>query len=404
MAQSIQSSRISPPSIRVGASIPLADLKLSALVKSFTPAIIRDVVDRLKIEGDISHFMASGVLRQRASDGSPGAFSQINGRNRKTIVIGDQHANSFVLESVLEKFGPELHARRVNLVFLGDWNHPERGDSKYLKNMKDSYKLFKSLVMLKYHFPDQVHLLQGNHDVVLPMVRDPKIAENIVNYVLKKGMDAEITKEYMVDLYRMGLGESILVGKIDDKEQYIPQGYEFLRYVIHKLKDEGKSAAEIARELMLYQELIDNCPLTAAVDGNNSSTFLAHVPIIRGGVKSINTLVDARLDSEISDQFLWNKKTEETQKRKYEDRDVMEMFSGLASILKRGIRDIFMIGGHAKGSQWVHSPIFKNMRYRINHANVKGSYGYTIISDGIPQEEPIVLSSWQSFKDSLTGT
>ncbi|MBU1617461.1 MAG: hypothetical protein KKF06_06800 [Candidatus Margulisbacteria bacterium] len=394
---------LQPSVLKVGAALPVSQITLKHMIASYSPAALRAVVDHLKVEGRESDAGVTGYIRQRASDGSPGALCVFLDGFREVIPLGDQHGNKTMLNYLINRFGLELHAGLKRLVSLGDIKDTETGN---LRDMKSSYELFKATVMMKFYFPETFHPLLGNHDVVFPGVKDLETAKSIVRFIITQGEKAVIdeadTNGYLRTLERLGLGQEIvLVKENENQTTKVVQGIEYLKYVVFQLKGEGMNEEAIARELMAQQEFFDNSPLTAVVLGKDELTFLSHAGFIRGGISNLGDLIDARLSPDVTHQLLWNRfdnndrENSENKPDRVRAADVNAMVNGLASIFNIDGYKVNMILGHRPGSAWSMELIPKVKQIKINHANIVRhtkypSYGFTTINgNGHPSEEYI---------------
>ncbi|MBI5399927.1 metallophosphoesterase [Candidatus Saganbacteria bacterium] len=194
----------------------------------------------------------TGVVRAANNLDEPGDFLQLDATKRKTVLIGDLHANLGNLQIILERYRVQLERREVNLVFLGDVIHTEEGDTlAELLETKSSLQIMDVLINLQCLYPECVHILRGNHD------------------------EAASGRE---NLFCKGTGRK----NADGSPEVALQGRAFRNYVQEVsnglVVDVPSREAGYDRAL---QRFFDAAPLSARINGGEIALFVAHTPILR---------------------------------------------------------------------------------------------------------------------------
>lgn len=98
---------------------------------------------------------------------------------QKIYVVGDLHGRLDNLATILNKEGlwQEVKSGAANLVFLGDYVHPEH--RSLLFNMESSYRLMQWVMELKIAAPENVHALLGNHDFLKSNVKKGNVDQAV---------------------------------------------------------------------------------------------------------------------------------------------------------------------------------------------------------------------------------
>jgi hypothetical protein len=379
----ILSKAFSPVSKRAGISPSRPALCVSSLSKSLTP-------DKL---GKVNRLLASEEYSDRfhryeATDGTPGALVTIFAtRNKQDAgLVGDLHGNVERMDEILEEHDQDLADGRISLVFLGDLLHPERHGNK--KNMDSSRELLRAAIALKYRYPEQVHFLCGNHDVILPGIKDLRQAVRIVDYLRNIKNTYENDGAVLAHLVlRMGMDESISISK-KDGEKMIYQGIRFLRDMVEHHSLRGKSSRSIARMLMEYQDFFDFSPLAVMIEGCRGRTYAAHSPIIKGPLPGLmeNMLINAR-NNGLAKQLLSNKYNEGP--NAYDAPDVCRVMAKLDCSARR----LNIIGAHVSKKSWAYLPFAEIPNYAIIHSNTEDTLGCVEVVDGVPRFSEIATAA-----------
>jgi hypothetical protein len=268
---------------------------------------------------------------------------------REVVVVGDLHGNVPRLDLLLREFGPRLDAGEISLVFLGDVIHPE--GATRAADMRSSIETLNTIIRLKQLFPEQVHLLLGNHDEIV--ATDPN------NLVFKRGV-------LQTMVFNAALGEV-----------FTQLGF-----------------TEVERDKMLagYQSFFNNCALSGIVEGNKGSVFMAHSAVVQGGT-TVNNLINARSNG-LQQQLTWNshKKRSTALGKQYNRQDGLAMISGLG--LRGGLNNTYLLSGHtpveAKG--WIYQP-HPLLNHLVIHGNIANSFGVVLIRDGHPYSNQLTLDA-----------
>lgn len=277
----------------------------------------------------------SGVSKFFTREGS---LVHIN-EDRDVVVVGDLHGNINRLDRILNEFGPRLSSGRVVLVFLGDAIHREKEN---LDEMSSSIEVLNAIIRLKWRYPEQIHYLLGNHDVV--DTRDDRML------FVKKG---------------------------------VPQALLFLEGLRNYFRSMGRLEEEVKKMTAGYQSFFDGCPLAAIVEGDEGAVYMAHSAVVRGGVTQ-QQLVEARQNPGLMRQLLWNSH----EVRSFSPGDTYSPADVSAVILKLNLRaapaKTYILSGHTPGNYWVYQP-FLGFNHYIIHGNVDGPFGLALIRKGEPE-------------------
>ncbi|HTY12599.1 MAG TPA: metallophosphoesterase [Candidatus Omnitrophota bacterium] len=265
---------------------------------------------------------------------------------RKEIVaVGDLHGNIARLDRLVNDLGPRLASGEIVLTFLGDAIHPEKGDDKKLRDMSASIATLNTIINLKKMYPDRVHFLIGNHDVVNPK-----------------------------DQNAMGFTKG-----------GVPQALVFLTDLQKYFRSQGYSGEDTEKMVAGYQNFFDSCAVSATVEGSKYAVLLAHSAVVKGGVKQ-EQLIKARENPGLLRQLLWNTyrlRSSNMADVVYKAKDVIDTIKLLN--FKVPEQNVYLISGHTPDDKgFVHQP-FPGMNHFIVHGNVENSFGVLVIKDGLPQ-------------------
>ncbi|MBU0672198.1 MAG: metallophosphoesterase [Candidatus Margulisbacteria bacterium] len=305
--------------------------------------------DGLANESSVSSqfFLREGALLRLSAD-------------REIVVVGDLHGNANRLDLILREYGPRLAAGEVTLLFLGDIIHPE--ESANMTEMRSSLETLNTVIRLKNEFPEQVHVLLGNHDVV--------DRDNFQMNETKRGVMQSI-------FFQMHLSE--FFGEL------------------------GYSSEDVQRMVAGYQSFFDGCPLAATVEGRRGAAYLAHAAVVKGGVTQ-QQLVNARSDEGLMRQLLRNRYgsdkviselrlfgRDSSLRKTFSAADIDATIRGLG--LMASPANTFIICGHTpeKERGWLYQPVpGKNLH--ILHSNIPNHFGVVVIKDGMPGGVPLQLN------------
>lgn len=137
------------------------------------------------------------AYRPAADDKSPGGLIDLSESPLPLIVVPDLHARPDFLLNILNykingdaSVWNELENKKINIVFVGDILHTERNTRQrwldiqeefnqenytgplITAEMKEGLSLLWALLMLKTLFPDNCHILKGNHENILNVTGD----------------------------------------------------------------------------------------------------------------------------------------------------------------------------------------------------------------------------------------
>lgn len=183
--------------------------------------VIYDIVDKVSeiLENELASY------RPSADDNTPGSLIKLDDKTVPMIVVPDLHARpDFLLNILLFKLEDGMsvfHAlweKKINIVFVGDILHSERnsverwheaetefeqgdftGPSMSLE-MQKGLSLLCGLFMLKEFFPENCHILKGNHENIL------NVTENGDFSFVKYADEGEMCKIFIQEYY----GDDIL--------------------------------------------------------------------------------------------------------------------------------------------------------------------------------------------------
>lgn len=115
-----------------------------------------------------------GRLQNRA--GNPGGLVMFPERLRP-IIIGDLHANSEHLRTILDHDGnrEDLAAGKAACILLGDALHDDR--TGHMKDMSSSVQILDDVLSLVCEYPGFVYYIRGNHDTFDPRLRKSGIMQ-----------------------------------------------------------------------------------------------------------------------------------------------------------------------------------------------------------------------------------
>ncbi|OGB87645.1 hypothetical protein A3J44_01520 [candidate division WOR-1 bacterium RIFCSPHIGHO2_02_FULL_45_12] len=230
---------------------------------------------------------------------APGALLEIE-PGRRVIMVGDLHANVENLRVIVDQYRAGLEDGSVVLVFLGDAIHPENYPAGGRSNdpmarleryseTQSSIDMIDAIMQLRTEFPDLVHYVRGNHDVVF------------------------------------GGGESLFY------KGGVMQG-ELLREALLEARGE-----EYVREL---QAFFESCPLAVIFQGTEGAILAGHTPVVAEGINR-QQLVDARLNSDTERALMWSRPNEQ-----YSNEDLIAMRDALGLP-----EDAVIVAGHTPNDE-----------------------------------------------------
>lgn len=171
----------------------------------------------------------SSAYRPQADDGTPGGlldFTMQDLQHLPVIVVPDLHARTYFLRNILQFPLPSAHAeeprmtvfqaleqKKVILICVGDLLHSEvRGMNRWIEawndfangnicgqamtqEMAEGLSLLCMTMELKRAFPEQFHILKGNHENILNRTRNG-------DFSFRKFADeGEMTRLFMEETY-----------------------------------------------------------------------------------------------------------------------------------------------------------------------------------------------------------
>lgn len=330
-------------------------------------------------------------LRQSAADGELGSLVRIKGGAGNVAVVGDLHGNVSRLNLILEEFGPKLKSGELSLVFNGDLIHQEKPEN--LDKMESSRQLLDAVIELKRQFPNQVHIIPGDHTIGLgefTAAERGKIIEHIYNNDSQDGV--RLLGGIIRLLGNVPNGSPLMVGKqkvANDPKTYVPQTVEFLKALISDYKKQNKSLAEIAQLIEGYQRFFDNCPQEVVVQMKDSVTFIAHSAIPNDRFPTTAEMVEAKKNPSLLRQLNWNKfsETPDPKKDQYGPSAILGAINSLAQQFGVAPSKVFIFSGHDKRSSWAYAPYDKAPNYQVIHANNDGAFGVGLIGEQLVREK-----------------
>lgn len=372
--------------------------------------LFNEITDIRKTLADVAYkyqVEASGVynkfcLRQSTVGGAPGSLIRIKGHAGGVVTIGDLHGNVDRLNAILKEFGPQLRSGELSLVFLGDLIHPESKIN--LADMRASLGLLNAVIQLKNTYPNQVHILRGNHDVVLDGVKSPADRRKVVEYIYNHQRDPGI--ELFSDLHALGVldpsARGLRLGKnVDPKDPrtFVPQTIEFLRYTINYYQNQGKSLAEIDQIIAGYQAFFDSCPLQAVIQHKDGVVYMAHSAIPNLPFPSTREMVEMKNNQQQVDQILWNRfeETPDTSKEQYGKSHIKAAINRLAVEFGVAPSQVYIYSGHEREKSWATSPDATQPNYKIIHSNVDNNFGVGLFGENLIRDRLHVKKGWVPF-------
>ncbi|MFA6169488.1 MAG: metallophosphoesterase [Candidatus Margulisiibacteriota bacterium] len=360
---------------------------------------LADVAYKFQVE-------ASGVynkycLRQSTAGGALGSLIRIKGHAGGVVTIGDLHGNVDRLNAILKEFGPQLRSGELSLVFLGDLIHPERTN---LADMRASLGLLNAVIQLKNTFPDRVHILRGNHDVILDGIKSPADRRRVIDHVLNHQRDPGL--KLFVDLQNLNAldpsARGLRLGKnVDPKDPrtFVPQTVEFLRYLVNYYQNQGKSLAEIDQIVAGYQSFFDGCPLQAVVQHKDGVIYMAHSAIPNLPFPSTREMVEMKNNQQQVDQILWNRfeETPDTSKEQYGKSHIKAAINRLAVEFGVAPSQVYIYSGHEREKSWATSPDAAQPNYKIIHSNVDNNFGVGLFGESLIRDRLHVKKGWIPF-------
>jgi len=134
----------------------------------------------------------TGAYRPASKDGAPGSLIKLNDKSVPMIVVPDLHARPDFLLNILnyklQKDNTVFHLlweKKLDIVFVGDILHSERNTVERWQQaeeefeqglftgpamsmeMKNGLSLLCGLLKLKECFPENCHILKGNHENIM---------------------------------------------------------------------------------------------------------------------------------------------------------------------------------------------------------------------------------------------
>jgi hypothetical protein len=384
---------------------PLKALQVSSLVAEFDKQpskVLSEAVSFLAHEGKNNPI---NISREPAG-GSPGALLELDldkAYSVPLLVVGDLHGNEANLNELLTLYGEQLDRGDIGLVFLGDAIHPEDGD---LTDMGSSLRLLKSIIALKQKYPDRVHYLLGNHDVIYT-------SEVLLDSVMSKnrpGVDCEALFNAVIADKRFAIDPDGVDRQMLLAKGGVPQAFAFLQRLIAEMKALRYSEPRIRQELKLFQSFFDGCPLALTWRGSAGNGVIAHVPWVRGGVER-GQLIDARVDRKLVDQLLWNRYLDTADWQTFNEDDMIKTIERLGIWQQNDRREVTAIGGHSPEPNRVLSvyelgdgeQLPKNVRPLIVHGNVEKFHVLELMTDGRVAKDNNIHEFYQAYRKAAAA-
>lgn len=177
---------------------------LLQLNKFLLKPILPSYEDFFDIANEVSNVLENEKSDYRFSDenGNCGSLLDFQQNDLPTIIVPDFHARPFFLRNILNFILPQnfiqsknsikkisvfsaLKKNLIRIIFVGDILHSEKNTKlRWLciqeefnkqnftgtatkSEMSDGFSLWCSLMILKIYFPQNVHILKGNHENIL---------------------------------------------------------------------------------------------------------------------------------------------------------------------------------------------------------------------------------------------
>jgi len=303
---------------------------------------------------------------------------------------GDYHGNVPRFNLFLKKQGPYLLSGERDVVLLGDILHLE--EKANLEDMWTSRDLLDAVIMLTILFPGRFHLVLGNHDLVCPY---PEIVKEAVEFVFSNedgGYYFEMNS-YLVSKGVLPKEQTDLMYVAKPRGQVlIPQALIFLHSLCRELKIQGYKQDEVIEMVNQYQTFLNSCPMLGEVDGDKGLTYFAHSGVLKGDFTEAQ-LINVRKNSHLAYALLTNRalafevKTDENRKSA-ERLTTEDDFLKTVSIVghERPVEEVHVLSGHDPdknnfGFGWKPFP---QRNFSVIHSNVKSSFGWAVIKNGVP--------------------
>lgn len=352
-----------------------------------------------KLQAETSGAYNKYFLRQSMSDGRLGSLVRLKGHAGGVVTIGDLHGNVDRLNLILKEFGPQLQSGELSLVFLGDLIHPESKTN--LADMRASFGLLNAVIQLKLQYPDRVHILKGNHDVILDGVKSPADRRRVVEHIYNHQRDSGLT--LFNDIQALNAldpaARGLRLGKLYDQKDpttFVPQTVEFLRYMVNFFQNQGKSLDEIDQLVGAYQSFFDNCPLQAVVQHKDGIVYMAHSAVPNLSFPTTRQMVELTNDQRRVDQMLWNRfeETPDTAKDQYGKSHISSAINHLATEFGVAPSQVYIYSGHEREKYFATSPDKNQPNYKILHSNVTNNFGVGLFGENLIRERLHVKKGW----------
>ncbi len=336
---------------------------VEGLLKRFNPKLLQSAATTIRFETGAPSF-----IRPLYDPGEPGALIIYHG-SKKAILVGDMHGNLPRFDLLVKQYGPALWRGEIELVFLGDLIHPEKAGA--LDEMQDSIKILNALIVLKKLFPNRVHLLIGNHDILFS---EKKLGEDLVDHWYEQahnGLGYMLSKLAEMRLHPE-LDKPMLVGKRET-----PQALSMLVTIVDELKKQEISLPEIQNIVWRYQEFLIGCALSLVIKGSQGATYLSHTIARKDGGVSQRDLIRARHIA-LYPQLTMNRHSTD-----FTAEDLLA--NSRAMKLTEDPQQTHFVIGHEKDlSGWHYNP-FPERKLHIIHGNVEGAFGVVEVENGVPK-------------------